>query len=109
MVRMSLDVEHGAIIGAGVFVGASVHVGPDAVVGNEARLGSHTQVGRGAFIADGAVIDHEIQVPDFTDVCAVPAARARSISPVNQQVSPSLDRAGWRRTWGALRTSGNDG
>ena len=70
-------IDHGAIIGARVFVGANVHVGSDAIVGNNARLASHTIIGRGAFIADGAVIDHEIQVPDFSDVSARPADRAR--------------------------------
>ena len=98
-------IDHRAIIGAGVFIGANVHVGPDAVVGNQARLGSYTQVGRGAFIADGAIVDHEIQVPDFTDVGAAPAAGARGVSPVNPQGSPSPDRAGWRRTWRARRRS----
>lgn len=101
-------IDHGAIIGAGVFIGANVHVGPDAVVGNQARLGSHTHVGRGAFVSDGAVVDHEIEVPDFTDVSAVPAARARGVSPINPQGSPSLDRAGWRRTWRARRMSSPD-
>ena len=70
-------IDHGAIIGARVFVGVNVHVGSDAIVGNGARLASHTNIGRGAFIADGAVIDHEIQVPDFSDVSARPADRAR--------------------------------
>ena len=97
-------IDRGAIIGAGVFVGASVHVGADAIVGNEARLASHTQIGRGAFIADGAVVDHEIQVPDFTDVSAKPATRPRSLQTLDPSGTPGLDRAGWRRTWRARRT-----
>lgn len=97
-------VDHGAIIGARVFVGANVHIGADAIVGNEARLASHTNIGRGVFIADGAVIDHEIQVPDFTDVSAGPIGRARMAPAVNLPVATELDRAGWRRARGARRT-----
>ena len=97
-------IDHGAIIGARVFVGANVHVGADAIVGNDARLASHTNIGRGAFIADGAVIDHEIQVPNFSDVSARPTGRASMASSVNLSVATGLDRAGWKRAWGARRT-----
>ncbi|TFC57833.1 hypothetical protein E3O62_11680 [Cryobacterium sp. TMT2-15-1] len=96
-------IDHGAIIGARVFVGANVHVGADAIVGNEARLASNTDIGRGAFIADGAVIDHEIAVPEFTDVSARPSARSDTVPPGGLSAAPGLDRAGWRRTWGARR------
>ena len=97
-------IDYGAIIGARVFIGANVHVGADAIVGNEARLASHTNIGRGVFIADGAVIDHEIQVPDFTDVSARPTGRACLVPPVNRSVASGLDRAGWRRARATRRT-----
>lgn len=98
-------IDRGAIIGAGVFVGASVHVGADAIVGDEARLASHTQIGRGAFVADHTVIDHEIRVPDFTDVSATPAARPRSLLTLDPSGMPGIDRAGWRRAWCARRAA----
>ena len=93
-------IDHGAIIGARVFVGAHVHVGADAIIGNEARLASHTNIGRAAFIADGAVIDHEIQVPDFGDVSARPTRRTRGLPPTNETDSQTRQcrassLAGW--------------
>lgn len=96
-------IDHRAIIGARVFVGENVHVGSDAIVGNGARLASHTNIGCGAFIADGAVIDHEIQVPDFSDVSARPTGPARTLPQVQLSLSTGLDRAGWKRAWGARR------
>lgn len=88
-------IDHGAIIGARVFVGANVHVGSDAIVGNEARLASNTNIGRAAFIADGAVIDHEIQVPDFSDVSARPAGRG--LTQGNPSMATGHYGVGWRR------------